>query len=70
MNQVSSQSDNKWLTHSHALIFKMAAAAINENGDTLPLLRRPESASFTPYVYQNSSKSVDNKPMSSISLIS
>jgi hypothetical protein len=36
--QFSSKSGDKWLTFSIALIFKMAAAAIFENGGTLRIL--------------------------------
>jgi hypothetical protein len=41
--RTSSKSSDKWLTYSVALIFKMAAAAIFENGGTLPLLLFPNS---------------------------
>jgi hypothetical protein len=44
---MSSQSSYKWPTDYIALIFKMAAAAILENGDTLPLLLFSESACFS-----------------------
>jgi hypothetical protein len=37
--QISSQSDHEWPHYSTISFFKMAAAAIFENGATLPLLR-------------------------------
>jgi hypothetical protein len=36
--QISSKSDDNWPTQGISLIFKMAAAAIFENGATLPVL--------------------------------
>jgi hypothetical protein len=44
MYQVSSKSSDKWPTYSISLILKMAAAAIFENGGTLPVSRFLSSA--------------------------
>jgi hypothetical protein len=46
-----------------------AAAAIFENVSTLPVLRFLDSACFSQYVYQISSKSVNKWPTHSSSLI-
>ena len=56
--QISSKSDNICLFYSISLIFKMAAAAILENGRRPPLLHFFNSASDFQYIYQISSKSV------------
>jgi hypothetical protein len=54
--------------YRNALIFEMAAA-IFENGATLPVLCLMNSVFFSRYVYQISSHSGHNKPSASTALI-
>jgi hypothetical protein len=55
----SSKSNDKGPTYNMSLVFEMAAAAILENGRTLPILWFLHSACFSQYAYQISSKSGD-----------
>jgi hypothetical protein len=67
--QISSISDDKWPTKIVALIFKMAVAAIFENGRTLPVSCFLDFACSFQSVYQISSYSGDKWPVHSISLV-
>jgi hypothetical protein len=54
--QISSQAGDKWPFYSIALIFKMAVAAIFEDGATFPVLRFLDSICASSYVHQVSLK--------------